>query len=223
MKTIKTKQSGIERSRPVFLQIGLIMALAACLTAFEWKTYEKANVILSGSIPFFIPDEIIALAAPPKPPPPPVSVTQFNLNPDPEIDLPDITVEAGIDLTIPEIPYVPPALPDELPEVDDIPHIFPEVMPHFPGGEEALFRFLRNNVRYPAAAREAGISGTVFLAFVVERDGSITDVEVLRGVGGGCSEEAVRVVKMMPVWNPGIQSGRYVRVKFTMPVKFILQ
>lgn len=223
MKTMKTKQSGVERSRPVYLQIGLIIALAACLTAFEWKTFEKGNVILSGSVPVFIPDEIINFAVPPKLPPPPVFVTQFNLNPDPEIDLPDVFIDVGVDLAVPEVPFVPPPLPDEQPVVDDIPILIPEVMPQFPGGEEALFRFLRNNIRYPAAAREAGISGTVFLTFVVERDGSITDVEVLRGVGGGCSEEAVRVVKIMPVWNPGMQFGRFVRVRFTMPVKFVLQ
>lgn len=223
MKTMKTKQSGVERFRPVFLQTGLVLALVFCLTAFEWKTYEKTSIILHGSVEHFVSDEIIMLAVPPKLPPPVAPITQINITSDPVIDLPDIFVEAGVDLNVPEISFVPTALPEEQPVVDDIPIHIAEVMPEFPGGEAALFRFLSNNIRYPAAARETGISGTVFLSFVVERNGSISNVEVLRGVGGGCSEEAVRVVKMMPSWNPGMQGGRYVRVKFTMPVKFVLQ
>jgi len=106
--------------------------------------------------------------------------------------------------------------------VDDTPHLFVEIMPQFPGGEVARHKFLNDNLRYPAAARDARISGTVYVSFVVERDGSISEVHTVRGPGGGLNEEAERVVRMMPAWSPGIQSGRYVRVQFTMPVRFVL-
>jgi len=98
-----------------------------------------------------------------------------------------------------------------------------EVQPRYPGGQEACAEFLAENIHYPREAKELGIQGKVFVTFVVESDGSITDVRVLRGIGGGCDEEAVRVVKSMRKWLPGIQRGDYVRAQFNLPVKFTLQ
>ena len=95
-------------------------------------------------------------------------------------------------------------------------------MPSFKGGLEALLSFLQNNIKYPQEAIELGISGTVYVAFVVEIDGSITEVNLGRGIGGGCNEEAIRVVKSMPNWIPGKQNNIPVRVRFNLPVKFIL-
>ena len=85
-----------------------------------------------------------------------------------------------------------------------------------------MFMFLGQNIRYPQRAREDGYSGTVYVRFVVETDGTLTNIEVVKGVGGGCSEEAVRVVKMMPNWIPGENGGKKVRTSFTLPVKFKL-
>jgi periplasmic protein TonB len=96
-------------------------------------------------------------------------------------------------------------------------------MPEFPGGEPEMYRFLNKNITYPASARETGISGTVYLGFVVEPDGSISNLKILRGIGGGCEDEALRVVQMMPKWKPGKQQGHEVRVQFTLPIKFTLQ
>lgn len=97
-----------------------------------------------------------------------------------------------------------------------------EVQPRYPGDKDACSRFLGENIRYPQEAKELSIQGKVFVTFVVENDGSITDVRVLRGIGGGCDEEAVRVVKSMPKWIPGIQHGDYVRVQYNLPIKFTL-
>lgn len=97
-----------------------------------------------------------------------------------------------------------------------------EVQPEYPGGDEARILYLQKNIQYPSEARKAGIQGTVYLTFVVEIDGTLTDVRILRRIGGGCDEEAVRVVKMMPKWKPGTQKGKPVRVQFNMPLRFIL-
>lgn len=97
-----------------------------------------------------------------------------------------------------------------------------EVMPQFPGGEEGRIKYLKENVNYPEAARKQGIEGTVFVTFVVEKDGSVTNARVLRGIGGGCDEEALRVVSAMPNWKPGMQRGKPVRVQFNVPIKFNL-
>ena len=98
-----------------------------------------------------------------------------------------------------------------------------EESPKYIGGDEARIKFLQNNIQYPEKAREVGISGTIIVTFVVEKDGSLTDIRILRGIGGGCDEEAVRVIKLMPNWNPGKQRGKAVRVQFNMPVKFTLE
>ena len=97
-----------------------------------------------------------------------------------------------------------------------------EENPTFPGGDEARIQFLTSNMKYPTMARESGIQGKVYVTFVVEKDGRVTDVKILRGIGGGCDEEAVRVVKAMPRWNPGKQRGKSVRVQFTLPIQFTL-
>ena len=98
-----------------------------------------------------------------------------------------------------------------------------EVLPTFPGGLEQFGKFLGKNLRYPPIARENGIQGRVFCTFVVEKDGSLTDIKVARGIGGGCDEEAIRVLRSSPKWNPGVQNGRNVRVSYTVPIFFQLQ
>ena len=97
-----------------------------------------------------------------------------------------------------------------------------EVMPEFPGGTEKFMEYLSGNIKYPEAAKDKNISGRVFIQFVVEKDGSVTNVGVMRGIGGGCDEEAIRVVKAMPKWKPGLQDGKPVRVSYILPVNFKL-
>ena len=98
-----------------------------------------------------------------------------------------------------------------------------EDMPEFPGGEQAMMDFVAKNVQYPKEAMEKGISGRVLVGFIVEKDGSICETEVVKGIGGGCDEEAVRVVKAMPKWKPGKEKGKPVRVSYMMPFTFKLQ
>ncbi|MEI6347774.1 MAG: TonB family protein [Bacteroidota bacterium] len=97
-----------------------------------------------------------------------------------------------------------------------------EILPDFPGGDNARLEFLSNNIKYPQEALENEIQGTVYTQFVVERDGSITNIKVLKGIGGGCDEECVRIVKLMPKWNPGMLRGKYVRTEFILPILFKL-
>lgn len=98
-----------------------------------------------------------------------------------------------------------------------------EDMPVFKGGESAMYKYIGSKIEYPAAAKKAGTEGRVFLAFIIEKDGKISSVEVLRGIGNGCDEEAMRVIKSMPNWTPGKQRGQAVRVQYRMPIKFVLE
>ena len=97
-----------------------------------------------------------------------------------------------------------------------------EQNPEFIGGQAKMYQYLGENIKYPAAAQRANISGRVFVKFVVEDDGAIGDVEVMKGIGFGCDEEAIRVVKSMPKWNPGVQNGKNVRVYYNMPIVYKL-
>ena len=125
--------------------------------------------------------------------------------------------------------FIPPAPPKEIavvkieqPAEEEI-LLAVEQNAEFPGGMNALMKYLQKNVQYPAAAQRANIGGKVVLQFVVERDGSIGEVKIIKGVGWGCDEEAVRVVKSMPKWGPGKQNGRAGRVWYTLPVAYTLQ
>ena len=97
-----------------------------------------------------------------------------------------------------------------------------EQQPVFPGGLEAFYKYLQKNVKYPAVARENNTQGRVIVNFVCEKDGSLTDIKVVRGIGDGCDEEAIRVLKASPKWSPGIQNGRPVRCSYTVPIAFTL-
>jgi periplasmic protein TonB len=126
--------------------------------------------------------------------------------------------------SVPTASAPPPPEPDDKKVVEtDIPFLIVEQNPEFKNGLKAMYKFMSDNVKYPTIARENGIEGTVFVGFVVGRDGVIRDVAVKRGIGGGCNEEAVRVISMMPAWNAGKQNGKAVSVAFTLPVKFTLQ
>ena len=98
-----------------------------------------------------------------------------------------------------------------------------ETPPEFPGGEDALYEFLAKNIKFPQYAKDNKIQGRVFVQFVVEKDGTITNPKVIRDIGGGCGEEALRVVKMMPKWKPGEQSGKQIRTQFNLPILFKLE
>jgi len=107
-------------------------------------------------------------------------------------------------------------------EEDNSPFLVVEVQPSFMGGNNEMYKFLGKNLKYPSAAQSANIQGKVFLSFIVEKDGSISGIESMNGIGFGCDEEAIRVMKLMPKWIAGKQNGRNVRVKFTIPVFFRL-
>jgi protein TonB len=177
------------------------------------------------------------LPPPPPPPPPPPEALVEKVKFTAPIVVEDTTIETGLatqdDLstkTNTEAPSeeVEVEIREEAPKVIETPvqaEIFTvvEEQPGYPGGDESRIRFLQENIKYPEEAKELGIQGKVFVTFVVEVDGSITDVRVLRGIGGGCDEEAIRVVRSMPKWVPGKQRGVPVRVQFNLPIKFTLQ
>ena len=132
-------------------------------------------------------------------------------------------VNAEVDENTQNIEITPVVVEEEEEEEETQIFTVVEKDPEFPGGMEALYKYLQQNIKYPQLARDNNITGRVYVTFVVERDGSIANPRVLKDIGGGCGAEAIRVVKSMPKWNPGKQSGKAVRVQFNLPVNFNLQ
>ena len=161
---------------------------------------------------------------PPPPPPPEIEIVEDQEIIEEEIEILDEIVEEETVVDIEEvIPDAP--IEDIEEEVFQEPEIFTVVedMPSFPGGDVELYKYLGKNIKYPKIAKQNGLEGKVFVQFVVNEDGSISDVQVLRDVGGGTGAEASRVISNMPKWTPGKQRGQAVKVRYTVPVNFQLQ
>lgn len=225
MEAKKTPKADLENKRTFFVQIGLVVALAVMLVAFEWKTYDVKQVEMGQRQVEILEEEMVEITQQNKPPPPPAPPAQTTLihivTDDVEVE-DDLIIDAEADeLTVIET-YTPPAVVEEEEVAEAEIFTVVEESPSYPGGDEARIRFLQENIQYPQMARESGIQGTVYVTFVVEKNGNVTDVRVLRGIGGGCDEEAIRLIKAMPRWNPGKQRGKPVRVQFNMPIKFTL-
>lgn len=134
--------------------------------------------------------------------------------------------DPDIDFTVP-VPEAEPGpdsgLTEETADEEDEVFLYAEQLPEFPGGIVALQRFIAENIKYPEMARENKIQGVVVVQFIVREDGSTENIEVVRGIGGGCDQEALRVVRAMPNWTPGSQNDRTVSVKMTLPIRFVLK
>ncbi len=217
------KQKKPLKESDLFFAMGMIVAISALLVAFEWSSNRQVPKIYSSEV--FVPEEldIDLTRRTPEPPKPRIE--------PPEVVVPDeiVAVDGPVEhqpiFTTedqPEPPRVIPAppVPRSIEEPVESPLEFAEVSPDFIGGQAALMKFLSENIRYPQVDIEMGNEGRVICTFVVEKDGSITDIQVVRGVSPGIDKEAVRVISEMPDWRPGFQNGRAVRVKFTLPVYF---
>ncbi len=218
-----------------------VVSFPALLRQIIPETKEKeVSVRVMTDIKLDKPKEAISLKEIP-PPPPMRNTIKFTppvIKPDEQVqdeELPmlqkeaveakaaisNVTYEKGTDDV--GAPIATAAVKTEITEEPEKPFIIVEQMPQFPGGEQEMMRFIKKNLRYPTAAAENGIFGTVTVNFVVGKDGRITHIKIIRGIGGGCDEEAVRILEMMPAWSPGKQGGIAVMVSYTVPFKFILQ
>jgi len=221
----KSSKADLEGKRTIFIQLGLIIALGLVLAGFEWKSYDRIEFEMDVRDDVELVEEIVIQTEqkvkPPAPKPPPQTTILNIVEDDVEIE-DEIIIDAEIDQDTEIEEYIPVEIEEE--EIVEA-EIFTvvEESPSFPGGDVARIKFLQENIEYPTMARESGIQGTVYVTFVVEPNGSVSNVQILRGIGGGCDEEAIRVIKAMPNWNPGKQRGKPVRVQFNMPIKFTLQ
>jgi protein TonB len=227
MELKKSHKADLENKRNIFVQLGLVLSLGIVLTAFNISRPVKTVDGFGDLVNQDIEDEIIPptfheeVKPPPPPPPPKVVEVLTIIDDDVDIDEEFIfeSTEADEDFIIDAMPVIR----DEEEEDDNQVFVIVEDMPEFPGGEAALRSWIANNVKYPVIAAENGIQGRVYIQFVVNTDGSITDARVARGVDPSLDQEALRVVNNLPRWKPGKQRGQPVRVSYTVPINFQLQ
>jgi periplasmic protein TonB len=216
MEPKKNPEISLEKKKGLFFQIGLVVTLVIVLGAFEWKSYEKVDYNLGQLNLDDLEEEIIPITrqeiTPPPPPPPPPEVIVI------VEDIVEIEVEAEIETT--ESDEMVAIEIEE--ESDEEFFMVVENMPEFPGGDAGLMKYIQNNVKYPPIAKEYNITGKVYVSFIVDKSGSVTDVKIVRGVDKSLDAEAVRVVKSLPKYKPGKQRGKAVRVMFTIPINFTL-
>lgn len=208
----------------MFIQIGLIISLAVAWAVFEIKSYDKREVVDLGRTVEVVEEEMVEITKQEQKPQPvevPKQTTQIQVVED-DVEVDDVEINAEVDQNEQIEEYVPVEVVEEDIQEAEIFTIVEE-MPEFPGGMNKLAEYLGKNIKYPQMARESGIQGRVFVQFVVEPDGSVSNVAVMRSLGGGCDEEAIRVVKSMPKWKAGKQRGKPVRVSYILPVNFKLQ
>jgi len=226
MEPKKSAKADLENKRNTFVLLGLVLSLLIVLGAFSVTSTVKSVESLGDLATEEIEDEIIPITRqeeikPPPPPPPPKVIDQLNIVDD------DVELEEELEIEDTEADEetmnIAQVFIEEEEEDDTQVFVVVEDMPEFPGGEVALRQWINSHVKYPVIAAENGIQGKVYVQFVVDRDGSVNNVVVARGVDPSLDQEAIRVVKALPKWKPGKQRGKPVRVSYTVPINFQLQ
>lgn len=229
MEVKKSPKADLEKGKLTSILMGMIVGLAVLFVGFEWSDRD-VQVVQSDGVADIIAEEEVEITRPentpppPPPPPPPAAAEVLNVVDD-NVELADVDIiSSEDDQTAKQTQvYTPPAVVEEEEESAQTIFTVVEKMPEFPGGTSALMSYLAKSIKYPVIAQENGIQGRVSCSFVINKDGTIVDAEVLRGVDPSLDKEALRVINTMPKWTPGQQRGKPVRVKYTVPVTFRLQ
>ena len=206
----------------MFRQMGIVLALGLTFIAFEYSSADVSNKTLD-----YQPDVIVEIDHMPithnkvkLPPPPSVFIDKIIILPK------DLFIEEELDISSMDIDDASDELyfPEEPIEVDpDEVFIVAEQMPEFPGGYNGLMQYLKKNVSYPSIAMEMGIQGRVYVEFIIDKTGKVTQLKIMKGVDRLLDNEALRVIQKMPKWEPGYQGGKAVNVSYRLPVNFVLQ
>ena len=225
MQIKKSQHASLEDKKIIYVLMGFVFVLSLCYVALEWTEKEVTKYEVTDDEFLFEEEvEIQQTTQETPPPPPPPAVQEVEVLNVVEDNVETESIEINTEDDKEEVVIAAPIEAPEEEEEEEVIFVVVESMPEFPGGQQALFKYINENVKYPVIAQENGIQGRVICQFVVNKDGSIVDIEVVRSGGDpSLDKEAVRVIKSMPKWKPGKQRGKPVRVKFTVPINFKLQ
>ena len=222
MEAKKTDRADLTKKSAFFFSIGLAFTMAIILMSFEYKSYDESVVELQGKRSDVF-EEVIEVPPTDQPPPPPPQIQAPVIVEVPDEEEIEEEIKVNLDIEVTQDTKVEEIVVKEEPaeETDEIFTIVEEsAAPK--GGIGAFYQYVKDKMKYPPQARRMGIDGKVFVEFVVNKDGSITDVRAVKGIGAGCDEEAVRVVQSSPSWTPGKQRGKPVKQRMVLPITFKL-
>ena len=225
MELKKNPKVDLRRYSGMFLEVGFVVALCAVLGAFSYTVHEKNTAGFGELEDVVAEEEIIPITRQQEitPPPPPevpkiaevINIVDDDVEIDDELDIED--VEADQDTQVEIV-----AMAEEEEEEEETIFVIVENMPEFPGGDLALRKYIAENVKYPEIAKENGLSGKVFVQFVINQRGEVENVKIARGIDPALDKEAIRVVQSLPKFKPGSQRGKPVKVNYTVPINFQL-
>lgn len=224
MENKKTTKADLSRKSALFMMIGLVTSLSITITAFEWKSREVGDLMDLGNLQGDFPD-LVDIPPTEQPPPEIPKIKNFTIIDIPDEEVIDVEIDIDVDVELTEETEISDVVfePDADEEIAEKVVLFPEEQASFPGGMKAWRKFLQKNLKYPKQAKRMNLSGTVMLSFIVNKEGIISNIEVIREVGGGCDEEALRVLGLSPKWNPGLQRGRPVKSRMNIRIVFSLR
>jgi periplasmic protein TonB len=222
MEAKKYRKYDLRPKSGLFFNIGLSISILFVITAFEWRFYDNSSK-LDLAAAFLMPDELVEVPLTDQPPPvTPIKQPQVVEIPDdeeiPEDLLIDFDIEIMPDAVIEEIVFVNTPEPERVEEIVE----FPEIQAEPIGGWNAYYRAIGKALKYPSQAQRMNIEGMVFVQFVVDKDGNVSEIEIIRGIGAGCDEEAIRVISEGPKWKPGRQRAIPVKSRMRFPIRFQL-
>ena len=223
MDSKKTDKADLTKKTGLFFSVGMVLSLVIIITGFEWKNYDDGALVDQSGITEEI-EELLDIPPTEQPPPPPPKIQQPQVIEVPDEEEIEEEIEIEFDTEVEEEEVIEEIIIEDEPEVEVAEEIFTIVEdPAMPiGGYAAFYQYVSKRMKYPTQARRMGIEGKVFVQFVIDKDGSITDVQAVKGIGAGCDEEAVRVVKSHPAWKPPKQRGQPVKQRIVLPITFKL-
>mgnify|MGYP002516962480 CR=1 FL=1 len=225
MQIKKSQHASLEDKKIIYVLMGFVFVLSLCYVALEWTEQEVTKYeVMDDEFLFEEEVEIQQTTQETPPPPPPPAVQEVEVLNVVEDNVETESIEINTEDDKEEVVIAAPVEAPEEEEEEEVIFVVVESMPEFPGGAQAMMRYIAENIKYPVIAQENGIQGRVICQFVVEKDGKVSDIQVVRSSGeASLDKEAQRVIGSMPKWKPGKQRGKPVRVKYTLPVNFRLQ
>ncbi|MDX1627945.1 MAG: TonB family protein [Fulvivirga sp.] len=223
MESKKHKKADLGKKSGLFFNIGLFLSVLIVLVAFEWKSYDDGAMVDLGQRTDDFED-LMEIPPTEQPPPPPPKIQQPEIIEVPDEEEIEEEIEVDLDVEITEDQVIEDIIVEEAPAEEKVEEIFTivEDPATFPGGRQAFYKYVADKLKYPAQARRMGIEGKVFVQFVVNENGELTEVKAIKGIGAGCDEEAVRVIQNSPKWNPPKQRGKPVKQRIILPIVFKL-
>ena len=222
MELKKNPNADLTKQRGLYLSIGFVLSLLLVITEFEWKFYDEGSLVDLGKLEESF-EEMLDIPPTEHPPPPPPKIQQPEVIEVPDEEEVEEEIEIDLDVEITEETVIEELIAVEVQEeeVEEI-FTFVETMPFPEMGYKAFYSYIAKNLKYPPQALKMRLEGKVFIQFLIDKKGNVVDLKVVRGIGGGLDEEAMRVFKNSPKWKPGLQRGKPQIVQMIIPITFKL-